>query len=298
MSERTHILLQRELERDLDWERWKKRWNEVKTPEELIGLLHCGFSVSAQYPAGYVDRVCFYLNVADGYSESESFFLSPSERERGLVSDRLERAFKKRQAVAMKAWTMLCDHFFKKSEDRERTTWPNLVIEKPIFEKLLWFFGPLEEIGGRDNFPPRSSEKHDDLTALVFLFEFVRFAWEFVCRDRHSGERDEKIREMFRAERPRLVRILECIGELDFLLRREDIDESVLGKLKEMALRKYLWFDKKYRTIPEAIYEGSEAARVYLLLRVKQGEEKRRERFKEAERTARAANQVLTRLQP
>ncbi len=74
-KEYVHPLLQKEIRRIESWEEWKQSWEKAATQEEMVGLLHAGFHVGTMYEGFGIqsERVCFYLDVANGYLDQRKF---------------------------------------------------------------------------------------------------------------------------------------------------------------------------------------------------------------------------------
>lgn len=112
-----HPLLKKKIVGISTWEEWLKRWNAVKTAEELISLLHYGFNAGGSVYKDTYAKALFYLSVANGHRHDD-FIGSRSDdvkESRKYKSDGIVTAIPKlvseyysssdlRHLVAQKAW--------------------------------------------------------------------------------------------------------------------------------------------------------------------------------------------------
>lgn len=209
-AEVTHPLLERKIISVLwRWQHWKDAWDREMTREEpcaevLIGLLDFIFSVPGSY-----EKICFLLEIADGYRFGSNF----PEKENGQIYDPRSDCWVEwnpGQEVAKRAWSMLCNFVFQNTEDEfHNPSWVPLVTQERICNHLLQFFDPE---GDSDNIPYLHDAEHDSEAeiVIVFLLQFVRFAKEFRSFGLFVDERDRKVSMMFSEARPRLKRIAEA----------------------------------------------------------------------------------------
>ncbi len=292
-KEYVHPLVRKEIGSISDWSHWLRRWEETSDAEILLGLLHTGFSVRTSYPDEVVARICFYLEIADGH-RCESVF-RPEDKsgwwDRELSGRRL--------LLAVKAWKMLCGNFFKESSEQgERgATWKTLTLYPVLFEKLIWFFDPR-----RHEYPgniPRRNEKHEGEIVHQFLEEWIALCWGWQCGEWRHDEKCQAIKQIFLSVRLKFIDILEDIGRLNFLLTvptqaRVEVNQASMRHLRRLALGQ--GYHKQYATIEEAIFDGRQAARVYLLLSTMQAEDERRRKVAGAEELKRKAEKQLEEL--
>ena len=81
-------LFNREIRPIRNWCEWLEHWLLAATVEEMLGLLHAGFSVPferSQYGEkeyDRVDRAVFYFTIADGWAD-KNLLKMPADKERG-----------------------------------------------------------------------------------------------------------------------------------------------------------------------------------------------------------------------
>lgn len=293
-------LLSLEVQPINNWFEWLALWQESKTFEEKMGLLHCGFNVRMD-GSGYLetkydhtDRIIFYLSVANGWTDNSVLRL-PDENsfswENGYYfgTDHNGNIIRKtpsemRQMLARKAFDMLCQNFFKKHNSkwnkRENIHLERVVMTPKLFPFIQNFFW-LEE-----NFQHRLAVKnlrtHDELSPLFdqaknFLLYTCIFVWEWresPIESYFSEDRKKEAREynsvrkaMFEAAKPWTVEVLVFLNQLDILSGYE-LPKKVLAQLLKIALKQevseYHFPVKKSRpakSLTEACLAGSRAGR-------------------------------------
>ena len=293
-----HLLVEHNVSTSLhDWKSWKERWDEELAreyphAEVLMGLLHVVFKRFMNE-----ELVCLCLEVADGCNSFRSDFkdtsLSCYDRER----DRSGQWFP-RSNITHKAWKVLCDNVFKNKALVEPPSWAQFIVQPDVFHKLMWFFR-IGESQVDDNLPLRDDQSHYDKLALKFLREFIAFAWKFseTYSSDETKERAEQTLKMFTASRPQFVEILNRINHLRFLLSKDvDVDKQTLAKLKKIALQGRFLSKGPYHSVEEAYADNSKAAEVLILLKIRQKEEGRQRKIKQAKRQKRQASDKLTKL--
>jgi hypothetical protein len=308
---RQHVLLEREIESLVEarrygycgWERWKELFFKAETKEELIGLLHFGFDVASSREE-QVECVCLYLEVADGFRS----FASVIPRESNHWRDPDGSPYvKSRQEIAQKARKMLCDKFFKTVEDKNYLfSWVPLIVERAVFEKLIWFFRERSYFGNLPDCNPLGKENHQDEICRAFLQEFIRFVWRnfdlFRGRDFRGNWTSEQIADataMFRQARPATIEMLDYLKETNRLLFYEyrgdifDIGAENWQKLEDLALMRGADGKVRFETIEAAVLIGPRIADVLILLRIILKEEERQKAIKEAVEARREAEAAL-----
>lgn len=58
-----------------NWREWRALWDANPLSEFRHSLLHFGFGVRLEAPEERFERICFYLERADGYGETRNFEL-------------------------------------------------------------------------------------------------------------------------------------------------------------------------------------------------------------------------------
>lgn len=297
-----HLLIKKEIMRVKGWSEWLDLWNNAKTFEEHLGLLHAGFTLN-YYPKVHSDNVCFYLEVADGFRDADNF----GERSPYSGDDRRKMLLE----LAAKAFKMLCQHFFRNTEKYNCHSWDALVVHPAVFQKLLWFFTPKHYLlESNILWVPTPTSTFEDQTLQTFLTDFFEFAWSFRGLPPegkyHSAEeiaRNEEAEKMFFAARPKLLELMETAGCLNMLLQKHrgsflSFDEASMAKLEELALIKDRRFRhvERYASLHEAVHDGSSAASALVILRVRKREGDRQAQIQEAKRLQEKAAQTLKKL--
>lgn len=310
-TQRIHPLVATEISYIPNWQRWKELWDTDLPAEFRHSLLHFGFGVQVDSSEEHQDRICFYCDVANGHlaysgilkreGEEQHYFSTPF----GSNEISLEKV---RQTVAHKAFQVLSYNFFRDTNNNSRfPSWARDVVVPEVLEKVLWFFHrgtsrPIENCYES----PDGKDIHAR-TAREFILNLCRFAWEFNSFGKDEEEQGKEIQNRLRQVWPRLIEILSGFGELNRLLAREyKLDAPCLAKLEELALNQTLSLpslsdrgvDKRQpATLEEAYLGGSSAARVLLLLQIKQFERDRIGEIRDLEIARREAEEALQGLQ-
>lgn len=264
-----HPFLDDDLQLISNWREWRKQWDANPILEIRLGLLHVGFDVKVWFDEDSSERLRFYMAAAD---RPEVY---------GISSE----LFKAYDQLADKAFAVLSQHFFKnRAEDsREDPSWLYWVAKDPaLLEALMHFFRP-GRYNGLHNLKLRGGVHARE--AEAFLQDFLKSGWLYP--DRGGFRRDEGQAGILKGLRPRFLQIMEASGVLVNLLRWQKdygLDEETLDHLHMLALA-----ETKFRgqekilvgSVEEAILEGSEAARVYILAKICHEEEIRRNKLRE-----------------
>jgi len=293
-----HPLFQKDIREIGSWEEWKGRWEKAALKEELLGLLHCGFSVKH---TSDVERACLYLEVADGYRDKANFELEVEKEPQGVWRQkRLEPEM--RLEVAQKALRMLVDKLFTNTYKPlnpyayEHPSWAGAVTFPAVLEKIFWFFGAdrfsyLQEC----NLPGLDSEKHDDVVLRQFIKDLVVFCWQFHGFDGFGHEKDNPIIiKALENHRPQLLELMYATNQLWYLVGQpRSLDKNSIGKLHEIALRERCG-KGPYATLEEAWMVGERLAAMILLLDpIWKKEFARQEKLKEAEKLQQQAKWLM-----
>lgn len=332
-----HDLLSREIRPLRNWKEWLDRWQSAVSLQEMLGLLHGGFDVTTEKssweePAyNQLDRISFYLRLADGWIDSsrlrkpEDRGLRYDFRDKNAGSSSEKEPFELRMMVARKAFDMLCLHFFRQElpprpGDREyESYWSSLTANGNLLPLLMKFFrvepSEIKEcsienlcIGLRDG-------SHNQKHAMTFLKNLATFLWhwekpdlsflflrdeEKKTRERQASELEGRIEEA----KPWMIEVLVSLDEIDILSPIAlSLDKKSLGKLREIALRQNLECafypvekDRKVRSIEEACYAGSKAAWFLKMREICLQEQTRLEEIQKAQQAKDAADRKLRHL--
>lgn len=307
-----------------NWCEWLELWEEAKTFQEMLGLLHVGFDVSLvqavynEEKFDQIDRIRFYLAVADGYADSCRF---RSEEDRGSIStigyDANGFGIKKSpsevcQLVARKAFDVLCQNFFKmelrgggKGGDLFGAGWENIVASERLFPLITSFFR-LEgyRSGLVRNLPRWSLKRHEEIV-LGFLLNLARFLWG---REKQEADRcyyygdgpiaeerrpcSAEIQARINEAKPWMIEVLNFLGNLEILEEwMLELDEACLDTVQKIAMRSELSRgsfpvkdDRLVGSLDEACLVGSKAAWFLKRRELKLKELQRLEEIREAEK--------------
>jgi len=292
-ADRKNPLLEKDIHPTWSWVEWRKRWDDCNNAEELIGLLHRGFSLPHIRWEELPERICFYLEIADGWRSESDFYLPGEGRHTSHPNYR--------HAIALKALKVLCVSVFKNTEtDRYHgaPSWAKLVVREEVLKKVFWFF--LRENNRPSQYANNLQQENEIL--FSFLRGLVLFIWEFNFFGKYAGDEDKGVQKMFLKYRPATVQIMYYLHDLDFFLgRKEKIDAKTLEILEHMAMTKLFSNEKRPQSIEEAYHltdQRSATAKVVLLMRAWQKEHARQEQIEKAEWRMREAQQTLQKLTP
>jgi hypothetical protein len=281
-----NFFLTREIHEIDSWKEFLLRWGEVRTSDEIQGLLHVGFKIPfKRYRDGEwkteeeydeIDRLEFYFGVADNWADRS--YLSHAVTDN--ASDDTRYSLDLRRRLASKAFSMLCQNFFKAQTVEEgnvrgfEINRGTLVTSERLLSIIKNFFrfedGGNKASRGISNLS--RTHEHNYQLARSFLLNLVKFIWRWesvpYSRSPFEEERLEKQRAALKirldALKPWAIEILEQIGELDLLDELVPrFDDQCLVKLEEIALREYFYDGSTHRqvaTLDEACYARSAAA--------------------------------------
>ena len=141
-----------------NWHAFLKAWNEAEDHQRQFDLLFEGFTVSIgkgsweEKEYEWIDRVIFYLDIADGWNESSSFSFGRLVEDRGTYQigyDEHGHPVKLDvtgldQRLARKAFQGLCLNFFKNVEvltrDRDgfHRNWEEEIVTDKFFPVIQY----------------------------------------------------------------------------------------------------------------------------------------------------------------
>ncbi|WKZ29554.1 MAG: hypothetical protein QY323_02385 [Patescibacteria group bacterium] len=285
----THPLLNMRLV-PLDWRGWKLQWEACTSPETAMALLHAAFDVPVAHVNEMLERVLLFFRLADGHRDEHGLTVSSdfkSEVEREMQHLRLPSGHaragclyephKIRMQVATKAFRVLCEEWLKFRWERSNNNeygWMQWFLNDHAFDRLLWFFDDSDRRGlFRGNLRDPDSKVHQaDAIARRFAYDLIQYTWSFQREtyDWHWLHPDSaefaRWANIFRAARPRYVRILNALGRLDLLTHANYVaDDASLKALEELALRSQQY--PEFKTIEESASRGNPAAHTLLVAR-------------------------------
>jgi len=271
----THPLFKRPILPIKNWAEFLTRWQEAKTWEEMLGLLHAGFNIVHFYRRSTdqqefkpADRLIFYLTIADGWTHPESLCAPDEDRyEKQSVGlnetdgrQILMATSELRQALMKKAFDQLCQHFFGKGKSkdgeplvRDERYWTDKVLTPEIFPRLMSFFRVKESRSNVieiRNLPCPSSWRkvsHHEKQVISFLLDLASFLWRWKETEIEGWWKEEdkatvakfnrEMRARVNQAMPWMIEVLVSLGRLDILAKRDiKLNSACLVKLKEIAL--------------------------------------------------------------
>lgn len=312
-----HPLLARKFSHLYTLDEWKQQLDAATHVETLHGLLHVGFKIPERDKVTSADRLWLYLSFADGHSDSDTFRRSrmPESYSVGpYTQTTLAKGWPENtlRVVAQKAFVQLCVHVFKqdpKNADRipgddYDPAWTGLFRDEACRARLLWFLRLRKDYSGRRGMlhndagwldGPEVADHHLQ-TFRGFALEVARLLL------RNSGHDRFDWGSTLEPYKPEAISILHGLGKLDLLLSGgycHGVDGVCRTRLKELALEMEVRGRRQSRkaaTLQEACLEGSQAARVSLLLDVMRKEQARRDEIEKAEQQREEAERRLAAL--
>lgn len=266
------------------WSQWKSEWERTTSVASLCGLLHEGFNTRETLKRDPITNMCspterllFFLQVANGWTTNVPRILEEGESKLYFLSHA-------RTKIARKAFEVLCRNSFKNLVDNPNShNYKLFFTSKDVLTDLMYFFGHMDENYDFVLYNVGFSG-HKELYAQEFIRTLVRVIWRYerylktlLEQLRKTKEHTDEINRMFYAKMW-TIEILYALGRLDDLeVKDASIDETVVKKLEEIALRVTLHSphvdkSRKVRTLAEARKTGDSAAwylAKYLTTRVK-----------------------------
>lgn len=280
-DQHVHPLSRKKISQIETWEEWKKHFKAARRMDEFLGLLHSGFSCDLRDDMeAQGERVCLYLEIADGYKNRKSF-LKPGEEEyldssEGILMPHLEI----RRKIVYKAQRMVVEHFFaadcKIGEIRlpGYPTLSELVLTECVLPKLLWFFDArrFDDDVQLSNLPYHWMDSRDQVELRRFLREFVELCWKFAGIRQvdywvRSEERHDVLKKQLFKYRPQLIELMLVTKQLWLLVKcRQELDRASLAKLREISLRGKGPDGRSFNALEEAYADASGLSAMILLL--------------------------------
>lgn len=334
----THPLFVREIRPINDWSEFLRLWNATTSYEQMLGLLHIGFEVPlntggiSEQGFDYTDRLKFYFEIANGWSETDWHWKSPGSEEHpshldGITSSSL------RKKLATKAFTVLCSEFFNiekfcsgyrrhhNSDPTIEMHWIQLLMNEHLFPVVKEFFRI--EVKNREGsrIQNLSAAWHNGrihgeeraINALLMLAPFL-FNWtetkiesyDYEKEKAEKVERNTAMRAIVDDAMPWMIEVLHDLAGLSVLMPWiTDLNEACLSKFKEIAMRSQLSAsnqnhhvnnDRQVASLDEARLVGSKAARFLAEYELAMKQTERLIAIQQAEWARDKAGEVITSL--
>ncbi len=288
-------LLNREVRPIHNWHEWLLCWGKAENFQYMESLLHVGFNVPVGGEKEYdsIDRYIFYFTIADGWSGKGYMEESLTYEKKHIVGFNLNQnpiqktEGKLRQQLALKAFNILCQNFFKVGSVQMvrgvyefNRVWEDAVVSERLFPVIQNFFkvegicfGEYAKIRNlSERYVKRS---HNEELVVEFLLNLAKFLWTwkegstrwYGDKKEEADKRLAETRVRIESAKPWMVEVLVRLDKLDVLQDWIlELDELCLDKLKEISLRNELSWEHPGRygrvvtTIDEACYVGSKTA--------------------------------------
>lgn len=252
----------------LTWEDWQKRWKEVTDLPTALGLLHTVLDTKideSQRSAKRLQRLLFLIQLADGHANSEAD---------GYII----------HSLRSKAFAVLVQNVFKYTM-LER--FQNLGHE--VVQALIWFFRASHFENGRywksnANFSAEEDARHQTKITTEFLKSFCQYLWNAG----HGAAMEYKIAALnLLHENNGLLLLLPRMSSIGWEWRK--FTPEVMKRLEELAL-------SDADSIEQAIFKGSNAARLFIQVKAALTEIERQNEREELEKQVRQAQARLEKL--
>lgn len=297
-----HPLTNKGIESFGTWEMWRSAWEKTNDPKQLLGLLQFGFNTLVRDKKEAIDRVCWYLDMADGHNSADNFGVRGAQTEQ-YEQPSLEQlsSRQRKRLLSGKAFDILCTKFFKNRNSlNERPSWFRLVSEQQVFLRMLWFFRPDEEnrcIINLSEVGYGYETSHHLSVAQEFAGMFCEFVLELSHFRNSLDDFNESNRQVFEDARPAIIRLLVGLSREDILLKHDfPFNTIALNELHRIVFLQKFWYGRsqqKPQTVAEAFYLGSRAAKVHILLEIRERERVRFEEIEELRRKKEAIDREL-----
>lgn len=317
-----------------NWHQFLTRWNRYAEDGDLfamLGALHEGWAFyrgssrygEPEYDA--VDRVVFYLGIADNWRDDHrNFGEGVSRRLTRYVSGKEvhETQNELSQRVAKKAFEILCHGFFRLTESDDR--WPSREITRTgrgeiaserLFSALTDFFRVEDNMFGRlrvRNLPEDTRVSHGEGLARSFLLNMVGNIWEWKEEEIKSWLKQEEnakvmasnisTRDRLEKAKPWTIDVLSLLGSLGVLYQYE-LDDASLKHIRDIAMQtemsRYTYpvsTDRRVVTLDEACFAGSQAAIFLRTYESNRAERRRLQAVLDAERRLENAKRDVEKL--
>ncbi len=274
--QKLHLFAHAEVRKIASWREWLAVWDtalRMQYAELFETLLHSGFHHNLEIGhKEQADRVIFYLDLAEGHTESYDDTFWGGHREHRMT----------RFQLARKAFDVLAARFFgSQSGVSYAYGWDKLLAFPEVQSALLNFFRTervyenrwvIKNLWGITG----QGEKRYAEMAEAFVPKFASYLW-------YRGREAEAAELLYGLERIELF-ILETPFRDD---APKQVGEGLLGKLRAYALDHIVTDEKdgskrKAESVEEAAAFGNKAAQVLLVLYNRNDEFTRRKLEKEA----------------
>lgn len=272
-----------------NWPEWLAAWHNADLIEVRHGLLYLGLKVPLHIDKGGVDRLRFYLELADGSLEENAFckpgvFIAKDyfRTQKTALGEFTDVALI-RHNLANKAYDALAARVFKIGA--MMYDWSDIMSRPAVVESLLWFFRRTPGDVSLWNITAHYGDKRSE-TVREFVEAFCEALWD---QSRpfsgvFSPDMEIKLRKQWEANakqnQTRAVEMLIGIGKVERLLDadRFPCSQVCLDVLQDTVMSREFSFNdngthklsvnRKPRTVDEAVFKGSRVARVLKTLSV------------------------------
>lgn len=289
------------------WEAWLERWGAGPLSfQEAAGLIHCAFKVPTGSPVrGYSarDRLCFMLNLADGWNGFSGFDKSTDSTLQyclyhPTIGAELKSVAGLRKRLTEQAATVLAKHLEEliatKQRDADREDYWGQIFTHDVFLFFQEFFKVRKNAPGDFSVRNISRETNKDQTSRLFirfLLHMNEIMWSWGVCNEEPDEPERLIRTRIENAKPWIAQVL-CLSEnLEFFQ-----DEPLrLTEKCVCALQGIVFSTEGISSFEEVLERGTSLhKKITLLLMhrevlIKRGEEEER-RLKEQEEKTKKLN--------
>ena len=291
LAREQHALDKVTCEAGATWFEWKSAWLNppsclLKNLEFRRSFLHFGFKLRTATQIEKMDRIEFYLDIADRYWDIDLFApIAPSGFNDGLerytVIGHIHKD-KIKWNLACQAFKFLCEGFFNGKDYASRLHALELSITPELFPKMLWFFRRSLKYPEYSNIKPAQSSHtafeistHYLETAQGFAKAFCSWAWDFRFHKQDKGS--QSTHERLRKHLFDVIDLMSHMGCLHYLITPDqECDQKTYDLLVDHVLKQKFLFpvkaggpmvERSPMNIDEAAAIGEELSSVLLVVR-------------------------------
>lgn len=228
------------------WGDWIGLWNGARHPEQLMTLLEAVFTLRLS-SSEWQDRLLFLLRIADGHNAPPETWLEEARRvgRDGSSGPGADSDIHRLKAVAEKAFSQLCAHFFHEDDPDDYRPYPRPLCEfssPELLMAVLEFFRDSGRATHARNLPGKSDRSPNAKLARQYVRQLIREGWPlgpwWHRGPRLCSEDDLRHDRLHEVAKGHYVALLYDLGELNFITAHPRlIDDAVIGTVQGLAQR-------------------------------------------------------------
>lgn len=258
------------------WAQWLEVWNSTTQVGSLLGLLHRVWGQRVQ--CSWIEdreRLLFLLRWADGHEEGSFYFKGEDNPPYSYTLDQTATPDKLREALSIKAFSVLCTNFFSLPRDDwfSYLSFDGEITDK-VLDTLVWFLRVTAEDCRNKRYKirnaPRGSTGFEATVFERFAKDFTELFWDWRTKRVDSLEEytmvSSGIRVRLERRQHRVIPTMILLGNLERILPYQyqaDTNPIVLRLLRMII--KILYPDLP--SVEMAAFKNSIPASVLLRLR-------------------------------